>query len=69
MKILAIETSVKESSIAIMHDNDYCYELFSDTKNDTARSLPMLIEDALSKTKNSFYYLVVFLLINLPCTI
>ena len=54
MKILAIETSVKESSIAIMHDNDYCYELFSDTKNDTARSLPMLIEDALSKTKNSF---------------
>ena len=52
MKILAIETSVKESSIAIMHDNDYCYELFSDTKNDTARSLPMLIEDALSKTKN-----------------
>jgi len=53
MKILAIETSVKESSIAIMDNND-CYELFSDSKNDTAKSLPILVADALSKTKNSF---------------
>ena len=53
MKILAIETSVKESSIAIMDNND-CYELFTDTINDTAKSLPILVEDALSKTKNSF---------------
>ena len=53
MKILAIETSVKESSIAIMDNND-CYELFSDSKNDTAKSLPILVADALSETKNSF---------------
>ena len=53
MKILAIETSVKESSIAIMDNND-CYELFTDTMNDTAKSLPILVENALSKTKNSF---------------
>ncbi len=53
MKILAIETSVKESSIAII-DNNACYELFTDTMNDTAKSLPILVEDALSKTKNSF---------------
>ena len=53
MKILAIETSVKESSIAIMDNND-CYELFVDSKNDTAKSLPILVEDALNKTKNSF---------------
>ena len=53
MKILAIETSVKESSIAIM-DNGDCYQLFSDNKNDTAKSLPILVEDALNKTKNSF---------------
>ena len=52
MKILAIESSVKESSIAIM-DNGDCYELFSDNKNDTAKSLPILVEDALNKTKNS----------------
>ena len=42
MKILAIETSVKESSIAIMDNND-CYELFVDSKNDTAKSLPILV--------------------------
>ena len=53
MKILAIETSVKESSIAIM-DNGDCYELFVDSKNDTAKSLPILVEHALKKTKNSF---------------
>jgi len=53
MKILAIETSVKESSIAIMDNND-CYELFVDSKNDTAKSLPILVEHALKKTKNSF---------------
>ena len=53
MKILAIETSVKESSIAII-DNNACYELFTDTMNDTAKSLPILVEDALRKTKNSF---------------
>ena len=53
MKILAIETSVKESSIAIMDNND-CYELFTDTMNDTAKSLPILVENALNKTKNSF---------------
>ncbi len=53
MKILALETSVKESSIAIMDNND-CYELFSDSKNDTAKSLPILVADALSETKNSF---------------
>ena len=53
MKILAIETSVKESSIAIIDNND-CYELFTDSKNDTAKSLPILVEDVLSKTKNSF---------------
>ena len=53
MKILAIESSVKESSIAIM-DNGDCYQLFSDSKNDTAKSLPILVADALSETKNSF---------------
>ena len=53
MKILAIETSVKESSIAIIDNND-CYELFADNKNYTAKSLPILVEDALNKTKNSF---------------
>ena len=53
MKILAIETSVKESSIAIMDNND-CYELFVDSKNDTAKSLPILVDHALKKTKNSF---------------
>jgi len=53
MKILAIETSVKESSIAIMNNND-CYELFTDSKNDTAKSLPILVADSLKETKNSF---------------
>ena len=56
MKILAIETSVKESSIAIMDNND-CYELFSDSKNDTAKSLPILVADALSKTTVSYTHL------------
>jgi len=53
MKILAIETSVKNSSIAIM-SNKNCYELFSNGKNDTAKSLPILVENALNQTKDSF---------------
>ena len=53
MKILGIETSVKQSSAAIVVEND-SYEVFSDTKEDAAKSLPFIVENVLNKAQSSF---------------
>ncbi len=53
MKILGIETSVKQSSAAIVIENN-SYEVFSDTKEDTSKSLPFIVENVLNKTQSSF---------------
>ena len=53
MKILGIETSVKQSSAAIVVENN-SYEIFSDIKEDTAKSLPFIIENVLNKAQSSF---------------
>ena len=53
MKILGIETSVKQSSAAIVVEND-SYEVFSDIKKDAAKSLPFIIENVLNKAQSSF---------------
>ena len=53
MKILGIETSVKQSSAAIVVDNN-SYEIFSDIKEDTAKSLPFIVENVLNKAQSSF---------------
>tara|TARA_B000000460_G_scaffold30781_1_gene19347 strand:+ start:820 stop:1458 length:639 start_codon:yes stop_codon:yes gene_type:complete len=53
MKILGIETSVKQSSAAIVVEND-SYEVFSDIKKDAAKSLPFIVENVLNKAQSSF---------------
>lgn len=53
MKILGIETSVKQSSAAIVIEND-SYEVFSDIKKDAAKSLPFIVENVLNKAQSSF---------------
>ena len=53
MKILGIETSVKQSSAAIGVDNN-SYEVFSDIKKDAAKSLPFIVENVLNKAQSSF---------------
>lgn len=53
MKILGIETSVKQSSAAIVVDNN-SYEVFSDIKKDAAKSLPFIVENVLNKAQSSF---------------
>ncbi len=53
MKILGIETSVKQSSAAIVVENN-SYEIFSDIKEDTAKSLPFIVENVLNKAQSSF---------------
>ena len=53
MKILGIETSVKQSSAAIVIENN-SYEVFLDTKEDTSKSLPFIVENVLNKTQSSF---------------
>ena len=53
MKILGIETSVKQSSAAIVIENN-SYEVFSDTKEDTSKSLPFIVENVLNKAQSSF---------------
>ena len=53
MKILGIETSVKQSSAAIVIENN-SYEVFSDTKEDTSKSLPFIVKDLLNKVQSSF---------------
>ena len=53
MKILGIETSVKQSSAAIVMENN-SYEVFSDTKEDTSKSLPFIVKDLLNKVQSSF---------------
>ena len=53
MKILGIETSVKQSSAAIVVENN-SYEVFSDIKEDAAKSLPFIVENVLNKAQSSF---------------
>ena len=53
MKILGIETSVKQSSAAIVVEND-SYEVFSDIKKDAAKSLPFIVENVLNKAQSLF---------------
>ena len=53
MKILGIETSLKQSSAAIVVEND-SYEVFSDIKKDAAKSLPFIVENVLNKAQSSF---------------
>ena len=53
MKILGIETSVRQSSAAIVVEND-SYEVFSDIKKDAAKSLPFIVENVLNKAQSSF---------------
>ena len=53
MKILGIETSVKQSSAAIVVENN-SYEIFLDIKEDTAKSLPFIVENVLNKAQSSF---------------
>ena len=53
MKILGIDTSVKQSSAAIVVEND-SYEVFSDIKKDAAKSLPFIVENVLNKAQSSF---------------
>ena len=53
MKILGIETSVKQSSAAIVLENN-SYEVFSDIKEDAAKSLPFIVENVLNKAQSSF---------------
>lgn len=53
MKILGIETSLKQSSAAIVVENN-SYEVFSDIKEDAAKSLPFIVENVLNKAQSSF---------------